>query len=64
MEDLDIVDIPSEVKDKTLEESIIGIFDKLDCSIDADRIEAYHRVSKNNKTVNVMFTRCKDCQKV
>ena len=61
---LDIVSIPSEVKDETLEESVVGIFDKLGCSIDSDRIEACHRVSKNNNTVIVKFTRRKDCQKV
>ena len=52
---LDIVGIPSEVKDETLEESVVGIFDKLGCSIDTDRIEACHWVSKNNNTVIVNF---------
>ena len=33
---LDIVGIPSEVKDKTLGESVVGILDKLGCSIDAE----------------------------
>ena len=61
---LDIVGISSEVKDETLEESIVRLFDKLGCSIDTDRVEAYHRVSKNNNTVIVKFTRRKDCQKV
>ena len=61
---LDIVDIPSEVKDKTLEETVVGIFDKLCCSIDSDWIQACHQVSKNGNTVIVKFTRCKDCQKV
>ena len=37
---LDIVSIPSEVKDETLEENVVGIFNKLGCSIDADWIEA------------------------
>ena len=61
---LDIVSIPSEVKDETLEENVVRIFNKLGCSIDADRIEACHWVSKNNKTVTVNFTSRKDCQKV
>ena len=34
------------------------------CGIDVDRIEACHRVSKNNKSVIVKCTRRKDCQKV
>ena len=61
---LDAVGIPSEVKDETLEENVVGIFDKLGCNINSDRIEACHRVSKNNNTVIVKFTRRKDCQKV
>ena len=61
---LDIVVIPNKVKYESLEESVVGIFDKLGCSIDADRIEACHRVSKKNNTVVVKFTRRKDCQKV
>ena len=60
---LDIVGIPSEGKGETLEESVVGIFDKLGSSIDADRTEACHRASKNNKTVTVAFIRRKDCQK-
>ena len=60
---LDIVGIPSEVKGETLEESVVGIFDKLGCSIYADRTEAGHRASKNNKTVTVAFIRRKDYQK-
>ena len=61
---LDILGIPSEVKNETLEENVVGIFDKLGCSIDTDRTEACHRVSKNNSMVIVKFTRRKDCQKV
>ena len=61
---LDIVGIANEVKDESLEVSVVGIFDKLGCSIDADRIEACHRLSKNTKTVTAKFTRRKDCQKV
>ena len=61
---LDIVGIPSEVIDETLEESVVGIFDKLGCSIDSDQTEACHQVSKNNNMVIVKFTRRKDCQKV
>ena len=61
---LDIVRIPNEVKDESLEESIVRVFDKLGCSIDTDWIEVCHRVSKNNNTVIVKFTRRKDCQKV
>ena len=61
---LDIVGIPNEVKDESLEESVVGIFDKLGCSIDNDWIETCHWVSKNNKTVIFKFTRRKDCQKV
>ena len=38
------------MKDETLEESVVGIFDKLGCNIDSDRIEAYHRVTKYNNT--------------
>ena len=56
---LDIVVNPNKV-----EESVVGIFDKLGCSIDTDRIEACHRVSKKNNTVVMKFTRRKDCQKV
>ena len=52
------------MKDESLEESIVGIFDKLGGSIDTERVEACHTVSKNNNTVIVMFTRRKDCQKV
>ena len=33
---LDIVRIPREVKDETLEESVVEIFDKLGCSTDSD----------------------------
>ena len=61
---LDIVGIPNEVKDESLEESVVGIFDKLGCSIDNDWIETCHWVSKNKKTVIFKFTRRKDCQKV
>ena len=61
---LDIISIPSEVKGETLEESVIGIFDKLGCSIDSERIKECHRVSKNNNTVIVKFTSRKDFQKV
>ena len=42
---LDIVRIPSEVKDETVEESGFVIFDKRGCSFDADHIKACHRVS-------------------
>ena len=61
---LDIVVIPNKVKYESLEESVVGIFDKLGCSIDADRIVTCHQVSKNNNTVTVKFTRRKDYQKV
>ena len=61
---LDIVGIPNEVKEESLEQSVVGIFDKLGCSIDADRIVTCHQVSKNNNTVTVKFTRSKDYQKV
>ena len=61
---LHIVGIANEVKGESLEESVVGIFDKLGCSIDTDRTEACHRVSKNTKTVIAKFTRLKDCQKV
>ena len=61
---LDIAVIPSEVKDETLEESFVEIFDKIGCSINSDWIEACHQVSKNNNTVTVNFTRRKDCQRV
>ena len=61
---LDIVGIPNEVKEESLEQSVVGIFDKLGCSIGTDQIEACHLVNKNNSTVIVKFTRCKDCQKV
>ena len=57
---LDIISIPSEVKDETLEDRVVGIFDKLGCSIDSDWIETCHRVSKNNSTVIVKLTRRKD----
>ena len=60
---LDTVIILSEVKDEMLEDSVVKIFNKLGCSIDADYIEACHWVSKNNKMVIVKFTRRKDCQK-
>lgn len=40
-----IVGIHSEVKDETLEEGFMGIFDKLDCSNDEDHIEACTWVS-------------------
>lgn len=62
IECLDIVAIPSKAKDKTLKESV-GNFDELGCSVAADRIEACHRVSKNNKTVIVKFNRRKSCQR-
>ena len=52
------------MKDESLEETAVGIFDKLGCSIDTDRIEVCHQVIKNNNTINVKFTRHKDCQKV
>ena len=52
------------MKDESLEETAVGIFDKLGCSIDTDRIEACHWVIKNNNTINVKFSRHKDCQKV
>ena len=52
------------MKDESLEESIVGIFDKLGGSIDTERVEASHTVSKNNNTVIAKFTRRKDCQKV
>ena len=42
---LHIVGITKEVKDETLEESVIGIFDKLRCSIDTGQIETCHQVS-------------------
>ena len=61
---LDIVGTPNEVKDETLEESDVGILDKVGCSIDTDRIEACHRASENNNTVIVKFTRRKVCQKI
>ena len=54
----------SEVVDEILEESVVGIFDKLGCSNDLDWIEACHQVRKNNSTVIVKFTRRKDCQEV
>ena len=50
------------MKGETLEESVVGIFDRLGCSIDTDQIETWHQVSQNNITVMVKFTRCKDCQ--
>ena len=59
-----IVGIPNEVKYQTLEESVVGIFDKISYNIDTDRIEAYHRLSKNNNLAIVKFTRRKDCQEV
>ena len=52
------------MKDETLEESVVGIFDKLSYSVDPDRIEVRHQVSKNNKMVIVKFTKRKDCQEV
>ena len=61
---LDIVGIPNEVKDESLEESVVGIFDKVGCNIDVDSIEACHRVSGNNNIVIVKFVRRKDRQKV
>ena len=60
---LDIVGIPRKVKDKKLEESVVGIFDKLGCIIDTDWIEACHGVSKNNNTVIFKFIERKDCKK-
>lgn len=38
----------------------MDIFDELDCSIDADYIEACFHVSKANKTVIVKFTKRKN----
>ena len=52
------------MKDETVQENVVVIFDKLGCSTDIDRIEACHQVSKNNKTVIVKFTRRKNRQKV
>ena len=61
---LGIVGIPTEVKDETLQESVVGIVHKLGCSVDVDRIKACRRVRKHSNTVIFKFTSRKDCQKV
>ena len=57
---LDITEIPSEAEAGALEEKVVNIFGKLDCSIPSNCIEACHGVGKKTSTVNVKFSRRKD----
>ena len=59
---LEAVGILSEVEADALEEKMVAIFEKLECNIPTERIEACHRISKKNPTVIVKFSRRKECQ--
>ena len=61
---LDIVGIPSEVEVDALEEKVVAIFEKLECNIPTEHIEACHRVSEKNPTVIVKFSWRMECQQV
>ena len=61
---LDIVGIPNEVEADALDEKVVNIFEKLECNISTEHIEACHRTSKKNTTVIVKFSQRKDCQQV
>ena len=61
---LDIVGIPNEVEADALDEKVVNIFEKLECNISTEHIEACHRTSKKNTTVVVKFSQRKDCQQV
>ena len=56
--------IPREVSGEVLEERVLNIFGKLGCDISPDCIEACHRVGRTTDTVNVKFSKRKDCQHV
>ena len=43
---------------------VVAIFEKLECNIPTERIEACHRISKKNSTVIVKFSRRKDWQQI
>ena len=47
-----------------MEEKGVAIFVKLGCNIPTERIEVCQRITKNNPTVIVKFSRRKDCLQV
>lgn len=61
---LHTIGIPNEVKEENLEESLLGIFDKLGCNIEADLTKAYQFLGKANKAFIFAYTRRKDYQQV
>ena len=56
---LDVICIPTEEDADILDEKVPNIFGKLRCDITPERIEACHRISKNNSKVIVKFIRRK-----
>ena len=61
---LELASIPSTVAQDELEGKVVDILNKVGSIVDNDKIEACHRISRNNDRVIIKFSRRKNCQHV
>ena len=57
---LEISGIPKIVEQSNLEDKVLSIFEKIDCNVAKEYIEACHRLGKH-KNVIVKFSKRKEC---
>ena len=61
---IEVTGIPLSVSDENLEDKVLKVVKKLGVEVDADNIEACHRIKKDSDRTIVKFSKRKDCQQV
>ena len=60
----ELIGIPANVEQDKLEETVLNLFSKIDCVIPVNKIEAVHRIGRENKKVIVKVSHRKDAEKI